>query len=356
MDSMVEERKKVEMWALQKKIPTEALHVLFDLGFESMEAVSCLAKEDLAKSKLPVGITKLILKAVRQTFQQETADNATPPSSRNTTTAATQQPSSQEDAVRTGPTEDTDFINEVLGNIQRARSTAHTDPGQPINLAGGYSWQDPQVHLKSLASGNQDQFLDITDHVFPGNNLQTERVVSESGDFQFVYKSGPQKPKIENISLSQWSTANLAILHKLVEGGVLPIEQVFDYLSHTTRIYRLISSHDMVSVFLYDREYRRLQHVHKFRWGTAVNHISEEFLRLRSKPASQSAKNEKKSAFPKGQQHPKYVNFTTDGIEICRKFNSKLGCQNQTCKYGHVCSVPGCCSPGHSRLNHVSKN
>lgn len=55
---------------------------------------------------------------------------------------------------------------------------------------------------------------------------------------------------------------------------------VNDYLSHTSRIYRLVSSYELVYVFMYDREYRRLQNLQKFRWGTSVFHLAEEYLCL----------------------------------------------------------------------------
>ena len=36
-----------------------------------------------------------------------------------------------------------------------------------------------------------------------------------SGSNQVVLKSGPKRPKLENVTLAQWSVTNLAILYKL---------------------------------------------------------------------------------------------------------------------------------------------
>ena len=103
-------------------------------------------------------------------------------------------------------------------------------------------------------------------------------MVSCEGGNQLVLKTGPSKPKLENLTLCQWSTANLAILHKLVGEG-LSGEGIMDYLSYTTRVYQLFATQESQSVFLYDREYRKHQFLHKFRWGTDVSHIMTVCLR-----------------------------------------------------------------------------
>ena len=65
---------------------------------------------------------------------------------------------------------------------------------------------------------------------------------------------GIKKPKFENLTLSQWSVANLAILNKLVADGKLKDESLMDYLSYSTKIYQLVQKCSLASVLLYDRE------------------------------------------------------------------------------------------------------
>ena len=74
-----------------------------------------------------------------------------------------------------------------------------------------------------------------------------------------VVKSGPCKPKLENVSLAQWSVANLAILYRLVAESKLHGGNILDYLSYTTKICQLVQRFTLISVLLYDREYRQLQ-------------------------------------------------------------------------------------------------
>ena len=100
------------------------------------------------------------------------------------------------------------------------------------------------------------------------------------GEQQVIVKSGPKKPRLENITLCQWSVANLAILYKLVGENKLQGPSLMDYLSYTTKIYQLVQRYSLVSVLLYDREYRKLQASLKFRWGTDVQHLSNIICRL----------------------------------------------------------------------------
>ena len=105
--------------------------------------------------------------------------------------------------------------------------------------------------------------------------------MSSNDEFQPICLAGPKKPRLESLAVNQWSLANIAIMHKLVQDGTLPLSQVFDYLSYSTYMHRLMSACELVSVYLFDREYRKLQHIHNFRWGTVVGHLSTQQLRLR---------------------------------------------------------------------------
>ena len=110
-----------------------------------------------------------------------------------------------------------------------------------------------------------------------------------------MVKSGPRKPKLENLTLSQWSIANLAILYKLVGENRLGADAMLDYLSYTTKVYQLVQRFNLPSVLLYDREYRKLQATMKFRWGTDVQHLHTLCLQARDRPPVQGVQIAKKS-------------------------------------------------------------
>ena len=146
---------------------------------------------------------------------------------------------------------------------------------------------------------------------------------------------------------------------------MLPLSQVFDYMSYTTYLYRLMNAYDLVSVYMYDREYRRLQHAHKFRWGTVVGHLSTQHLRLRqskenvgsTRTSRQNGSGQNSKAYNNGNQS-KVASHSLDGKPICRNFNGRGGCNMTDCRYMHVCNVPGCYRehPSVSHADHVTKN
>lgn len=78
------------------------------------------------------------------------------------------------------------------------------------------SWRDTQIYLAAASSGKSvPTCYAIAD--FVSSSVEEEIVVGSNGSHQVVLKSGPKKPKLENITFAQWSVANLAILYKLVE-------------------------------------------------------------------------------------------------------------------------------------------
>ena len=60
----------VAAWAAQCKISQEAVEKLASDGFTSMEAIQLLDREDMKRSKLPMGQQKLILAAVKRLNSQ----------------------------------------------------------------------------------------------------------------------------------------------------------------------------------------------------------------------------------------------------------------------------------------------
>ena len=74
------------------------------------------------------------------------------------------------------------------------------------------------------------------------STVEEEMIVGGNGSQQVVVMSRPPKPKLENVSLAQWSVANLAILYKLVAEGKLHGGYILDYLSFNPADY---SGHSM---------------------------------------------------------------------------------------------------------------
>ena len=215
------------------------------------------------------------------------------------------------------------------------------------------SWQDPQIFLESATSGKSaPTHYDITE--FVANSVEEEVLVEANGTQQVVVKTGPRRPKLETVTLAQWSVANLAILYRLVEGSKLHAGNILDYLSYTTKVCQLLQRYTLVSVLLYDREYRQLQARHGFRWGTDVPHFHTIHLQPRvvrqihPDPVRVNKGNQKNST--------PVSSMTLDGKVICKLYNSKSGCHYKKCKFAHQCSQPGCHQYHSSNSHNQSKN
>ena len=403
-------------WAKQSKISIDSVEKLFKDGFTSMEAMELIDSDDLGKTKIPRGQQKLILASVNKRLesqkravisapaQQQQADDVeeTPNQNEAESTNAHEQPSDQsaitgnrkqkqkqqqdggahEQLPSVGNVSGADAFSALLSTLQTGQSIARSavangleqvQSGVELNGSSinnnvlnqsasvnqlptsvlSQSWKDPQIYLESAATGKSaPTHYDITD--FISSTVEEEIIVGGNGSQQVVVKSGPRKPKLENVSLAQWSVANLAILYKLVAEGKLHGGNILDYLSYTTKICQLVQKYTLVSVLLYDREYRQLQARHDFRWGTDVPHFHTIHLLPRtSRPVQPPAG---KTSGTASKATPSVAPLTLDGKVICKLFNSKNGCHYKECRFMHQCSVPGCYQY-HSAQNHnQSKN
>ena len=210
-----------------------------------------------------------------------------------------------------------------------ARSPFTTPVNQP-------AWNDPQIHIASATGKSVGSYLDICD--FVPSTIEEEVLLGGNGEQSIVVKSGPKKPLLENLTLSQWSVANMAIIYKLLGEGKLQGPALLDYLSHSTKIYQFVQRFNLTSVLQYDREYRELQASMGFRWGTDVQHLHKLHLIPREKAHTLTAAGVKKSQQLGGGQKVKPERRDSG---ICRNFNTKKGYSFASCWYKHQCILPG---------------
>ena len=186
--------------------------------------------------------------------------------------------------------------------------------------ARGVAKKFPIDFRNVIASGRSNNvFFDIVE--FVGRDTIEEEVVAGTVDGkQIVVKSG-SKPKLESVTLSQWSIANLAtIMYTLMGEGRLVGQGVVDYLSYTTKIYQLTQRYENASVYFYDREYRKLQAAHNFRWGTDIPHLHTMQLIPRL------SRNNRQSQVSQLKQNQRVGPLTADGKAICKMYNTVRGC------------------------------
>ena len=287
--STLSDEEVVLNWAARGKISQDAIEKLFKEGFTSMEAMLLLEDEDLARTKIPRGQQKLILAAVRKLLKstERAGDSAHVQTearvgddvmgdslSRGTrstrdlgSSQSAQGGSQQQQHGGPNTASDTDAFTSLLNELQAGQSVLRNNlvqtiqtsefSGQGLTVQGStanmnnvllnqmngssHSWKDPQIFLESAASGKSaPTYYDITE--FVSNQVEEEVVVGGNGAQQVVLKSGPRKPKLENVTLAQWSVANLAILYKLVSESklLLPLWESVIVLCFVVRYFMSI--------------------------------------------------------------------------------------------------------------------
>ena len=157
-------------------------------------------------------------------------------------------PSTSAGAVADGIGGEDAFVRQLREQLsveqQGSRPAGRIDPTN-TDLPGMLSWQNPQIHLQPVSVTGS--CYDITDFVDTMPN-ETDKVVSSNDDYQLICRSGPKKPKLENLAVNQWSVANISpySISLYRTDGTLPLSQTFDYMSYTTYLYRLMNVYDLV--------------------------------------------------------------------------------------------------------------
>ncbi|CAC5414591.1 unnamed protein product [Mytilus coruscus] len=365
---------KVRAWANVMKLTEATADAILELGFNSMEALFLIKAEDLIETNIPIGQKKFLLKAVKKTFTHEingefagmastsracaqrgdvefqdgefgnaSGGNKDGGSSGTNKDGGFHGPNKDggfhgpnKDGGFRGPNKDggthgtnkdsgspeDHYIQAVLKQLanqkQQELSAVAVNPSDNsmnnLGINSSISWQDPQIYLKSSNIDCKINFYDISDFVsydIGGTSMPEERLILDSSGGQLVFKLGPLRPKLESLSLCQWSRANLSIMYKLLSTGELTQTQVLDYLSYTMRFYHLLSSCEFVSVLFFDREYRRLQQQHNFRWGTDIPNLQSVYLRPKAMYTKPQASGPAKFA-SKQQDNVKYTSHSAE--------------------------------------------
>ena len=194
------------------------------------------------------------------------------------------------------------------------------------------------------------KYYDITEYI-PGAVVERERMPL-GGEGGIILETGPRRPPLHKVSISQWNSANAKILANLIMDGSVNINSIPDYLAYTQKINRMYDRYEWETVLLYDREYRQHRASVAMRWGTDVRHLSD--VHLRDKPSgnqshTQGRRDRKAVTGSKGKQSqvdPK------SGKELCIKYN-KGSCNYSNCKFAHVCSR---CLQGQPASEHQQGN
>ena len=160
------------------------------------------------------------------------------------------------------------------------------------------------------------------------------------------------KAKLESISVSQWNQSNLHIFHHLLTSGRLPTaSDVADCLAYSIKIMDLVNRFEWISVLKYDDEFRMLQHNFCFPWSMDSHHLHDCILLPKRSIIA--------PAMQKFSMRPKSDYAThVEGLELCRNFNRKSGCNLESCVFKHACNNTRngkACGESHPGFQHRTK-
>ena len=209
---------------------------------------------------------------------------------------------------------------------------------------------DPTIFLAPRQSAmNQGKCFDILDYISYCNFEESEQEMERGS--RLVFKAAPKKPKLESVSIWQWSCSSIRIQDELMKCGSLNELNVRNYMAYMCKILELNARFDWISILHYDREYRMYQSMYGFPWGTDIPHLTTCFLKEKDSRFNSNVnqnQNLPKSNFKRVERSKPKRNG--EGYN-CRDFNYKGKCSFNPCMYKHICDVPGC-GQNHPAISH----
>ena len=171
---------------------------------------------------------------------------------------------------------------------------------------------------------------------------EEENVIQLGQNTRSSVNVGYKRPKLSDVTISEWNVANNKILFHLIGTGRLPTySDIKSYLVYSVKINQLASKYGWLSVLQYDEDYRINQNKHSFPWTYDNMHMHTYLLNPHSvapgsgrqyRPQMQSNKQGSNA------QASLTVDVTQDGMTICKKFNRFRGCNFDKCSFAHVCN------------------
>ena len=230
----------------------------------------------------------------------------------------------------------------VSGGAKKRTVETHPFNGQPsASPAFMLSPPNPEDLFLNLGStrGNAKIALLIPEFVMKVIPDQDESIIDIGNNAKLSVSYGNRRPKLSEISISDFNIANVRILYRLIETGQLPTySDVKGYLIYTVKINQLASKFSWLNVLNYDNEYRLAQAKYGFPWTYDCNHMHTFWL---SGSPIQKAGTFSNKRYPRSYQNTDpsdLASVTDDGKTICRMFNRFRGCRLVECKFEHVCN------------------
>ena len=115
------------------------------------------------------------------------------------------------------------------------------------------------------------RIIDFVDNIIP---REDERTISDGGHTKLIVSYGPKKPKLEQVTFSQWVIANTRFFYNLMISRKLnSLEDIINYPAYTVKVMELSNRFQWPSVLKYDDEFRLLQATYGYPRSFDCNHL-----------------------------------------------------------------------------------
>ena len=103
------------------------------------------------------------------------------------------------------------------------------------------------------------RIIDFVDNIIP---REDERTISDGGHTKLIVSYGPKKPKLEQVTFSQWVIANTRFFYNLMISKKLnSLEDIINYPAYTVKVMELSNRFQWPSVLKYDDEFFFADHL-----------------------------------------------------------------------------------------------
>ena len=339
-----------DAWVKKIGMNRHSTGILRDNDLVTKVALSALTEEEIKEIGLSLGQRKTLVSAITDLKAENTVSSGD--NNGQDTSSGSSTTTSQANTTTTNQTTLDQMISAVCnatttpgGSIQSSGMHSLLQPGSTHGTGGtpgsftNFTDRSQRIDLNPLVylANPNPEYLDITDFV-PQVKISTgqnqEQTVTSSDDVQLILKSGPKKPKLQDIDQALYMAASSRILAHLLNTGKINSNQVPHYLAYMVKIGMLAQRYQWMSVLLYDREYRKLQSAYNFPWGSDTQHLAQVYL---------VEKMNKKVHVLKPNDVQKKEN------QCCRLFNHSVCPYGTNCRYAHLCLI---CKQSHTIKEH----
>ena len=335
----------LDTWGAENKLTEATLTKLKDQDIDNIEALKALTPSDVSDLALNIGQRALFRKALGK-LQGDNQSQSTP--------ATGYQPSPPAPVATTKSLAKNKQLNELLSAMESdllpglLSKGAGYDAGD-AGRGSGYQY-DPTSSITGKKALRIPDF--ITTNLDACEDDYMEEVGSVKGGKLMICRES--KPKVTDVTLPEWISANARILIKLIDSqDITTLQEVKEYMEYTKKIGDHARENFIPTVMRFDDKFRKDQAQKSWSWDH-----DDPFLlhnNLIKRPTSYGGRATNASQGRQASRNTPNVGrqavYDSRGREICRQFQSTNGCSRPGCIYSHVCMAPGC-EGQHPRCQH----